>query len=163
LLLDRFPAGVAALHPIGHVRSIFRDRRGTPRQGCLAPGAIARLELAAACQARESLAGLEAFSHLWLLFVFHQNTNTSALLAASRSAVPSQCDDPSVTLPAWCAPTPPDVFPHARWKVAPPRLGGERVGVFATRTPHRPNPIGLSLVSIVSIDATANPPYILLR
>ncbi len=33
--------------------------------------------------------------------------------------------------------------------VRPPVLGGEkRVGVFATRSPHRPNPIGLSLVKI---------------
>jgi tRNA (Thr-GGU) A37 N-methylase len=27
-------------------------------------------------------------------------------------------------------------------KVRPPRLGGARVGLFSTRTPHRPNPIG---------------------
>ncbi|XP_013190986.1 tRNA (adenine(37)-N6)-methyltransferase [Amyelois transitella] len=37
-------------------------------------------------------------------------------------------------------------------KVAPPRLGGERRGVFSTRSPHRPCPIGLSLVKIHSID-----------
>jgi tRNA-Thr(GGU) m(6)t(6)A37 methyltransferase TsaA len=36
--------------------------------------------------------------------------------------------------------------------VRPPILGGEkRVGVFATRSPHRPNPLGLSLVKIESI------------
>src|SRR5690606_7545787 len=36
--------------------------------------------------------------------------------------------------------------------VRPPVLGGEkRMGIFATRTPHRPNPIGLSLVKIESI------------
>ncbi|KAM3962231.1 tRNA (adenine(37)-N6)-methyltransferase [Aphomia sociella] len=37
-------------------------------------------------------------------------------------------------------------------KVAPPRLGGERRGVFSTRSPHRPCPIGLSLVKIQSIE-----------
>ncbi|XP_063630655.1 tRNA (adenine(37)-N6)-methyltransferase isoform X1 [Cydia splendana] len=37
-------------------------------------------------------------------------------------------------------------------KVSPPRLGGERRGVFATRSPHRPCPIGLSLVKIQSIE-----------
>ena len=38
--------------------------------------------------------------------------------------------------------------------VRPPRLGGnERLGVFATRSPFRPNPIGLSCVRI----ATPNP------
>ena len=37
--------------------------------------------------------------------------------------------------------------------VRPPRLGGNtRMGVFATRSPYRPNPIGLSAVRIVSID-----------
>lgn len=41
---------------------------------------------------------------------------------------------------------------HAKAKVAPPRLGGERVGIFSTRSPHRPCPIGLSLVEIVRID-----------
>lgn len=39
--------------------------------------------------------------------------------------------------------------------VRPPRLGGnERMGVFATRSPFRPNPIGLSAVRLESIDYT---------
>lgn len=36
-------------------------------------------------------------------------------------------------------------------KVHPPRLEGETIGLFATRSPHRPNPIGLSLVELVEI------------
>lgn len=37
--------------------------------------------------------------------------------------------------------------------VRPPRLGGNRsLGVFATRSPFRPNPLGLSSVKIVSVD-----------
>ena len=37
--------------------------------------------------------------------------------------------------------------------VRPPRLGGnERMGVFATRSPYRPNPVGLSSVRIDHID-----------
>ncbi len=40
--------------------------------------------------------------------------------------------------------------------VRPPRLGGnKRVGVFATRSPYRPNPIGLSSVELVSVERTA--------
>lgn len=35
--------------------------------------------------------------------------------------------------------------------VRPPRLQGERIGVFATRSPHRPNPMGLSSVTIEGI------------
>lgn len=39
--------------------------------------------------------------------------------------------------------------------VRPPRLGGnERMGVFATRSPFRPNEIGLSCVKIVKIEQT---------
>ncbi|XP_022226824.2 tRNA (adenine(37)-N6)-methyltransferase isoform X1 [Drosophila obscura] len=41
---------------------------------------------------------------------------------------------------------------HPKAKVAPPRLCGERVGVFSTRSPHRPCPIGLSLVEIEKIE-----------
>ena len=37
--------------------------------------------------------------------------------------------------------------------VRPPRLGGnERVGVFATRSPFRPNPLGLSCVRLVAVE-----------
>ena len=44
---------------------------------------------------------------------------------------------------------------HSDWQatVRPPRLGGnERMGVFATRSPYRPNPLGLSCVEIERID-----------
>lgn len=41
--------------------------------------------------------------------------------------------------------------------VRPPRLGGNRrMGVFATRSPYRPNPIGLSSVKLVEIKKTQN-------
>lgn len=36
-------------------------------------------------------------------------------------------------------------------KVHPPRLDGESIGLFATRSPHRPNPIGLSLVELIEV------------
>jgi tRNA-Thr(GGU) m(6)t(6)A37 methyltransferase TsaA len=39
-----------------------------------------------------------------------------------------------------------------RPKVLPPRSDGVRRGVFATRSPHRPNAIGLSLVKLESIE-----------
>ncbi|MES9970137.1 MAG: tRNA (N6-threonylcarbamoyladenosine(37)-N6)-methyltransferase TrmO [Candidatus Thiodiazotropha sp.] len=45
--------------------------------------------------------------------------------------------------------------PRGDWKptVRPPRLGGnQRVGVFASRSPIRPNPIGLSVVELVKLD-----------
>ncbi|CAL7948897.1 unnamed protein product [Xylocopa violacea] len=41
---------------------------------------------------------------------------------------------------------------HVHAKVAPPRLNGTKTGVFSTRSPHRPCPIGLSLVKITNIE-----------
>ena len=42
--------------------------------------------------------------------------------------------------------------------VRPPRLGGnERVGVFASRSPFRPNNLGLSCVRLLSVNRTENP------
>jgi hypothetical protein len=40
-----------------------------------------------------------------------------------------------------------------RAKVHPPRLGGGKMGLFATRTPHRPNPLGLSLAKLERVRA----------
>ncbi len=37
-------------------------------------------------------------------------------------------------------------------KVHPPRLNGNKVGLFASRTPHRPNPVGMSLVKLENVD-----------
>lgn len=46
--------------------------------------------------------------------------------------------------------------------VRPPRLGGnERVGVFATRSPFRPNPIGLSSVRLLAKERTKEDGWVL--
>lgn len=44
---------------------------------------------------------------------------------------------------------------HIRCKVAPPKLNGKRVGVFSTRSPHRPCPIGLSIVRVDKLNGKA--------
>lgn len=45
--------------------------------------------------------------------------------------------------------------------VRPPRLGGNtKVGVFATRSPFRPNPIGLSVVKLIKTEMTEKGPVI---
>lgn len=45
--------------------------------------------------------------------------------------------------------------------VRPPRLGGnKRVGVFATRSPFRPNPIGLSSVRLIKVEITKEGPVL---
>ncbi|MBT8340456.1 MAG: tRNA (N6-threonylcarbamoyladenosine(37)-N6)-methyltransferase TrmO, partial [Desulfatitalea sp.] len=66
----------------------------------------------------EAFRGLDAFSHVWLIFVFHG-------------------------------------LDGAGWRptVRPPRLGGNRrIGVFASRSGYRPNPIGQSVVRLLNIE-----------
>ncbi len=104
--------------PIGVIRSCFREKFGIPRQPGLVSEARATLELLPPYNPPEAVRGLEGFSHLWLIFVFHE-------------------------------------IPAGRWQptVRPPRLGGnQRLGVFATRSPFRPNPIGLSAVRLERIE-----------
>ncbi|MEK2689788.1 tRNA (N6-threonylcarbamoyladenosine(37)-N6)-methyltransferase TrmO [Bdellovibrio sp. GT3] len=105
------------MEPIGYIESCFKDKFGTPRQPGLVKSAWAKLKIRADLQPEEALQGLEGFSHVWLVWVFHQNK-------VARY--------------------------HA--KVHPPRMGGKSIGLFATRTPHRPNPIGLSLVELVKVE-----------
>ncbi|MBE2294970.1 MAG: tRNA (N6-threonylcarbamoyladenosine(37)-N6)-methyltransferase TrmO [Phycisphaerales bacterium] len=103
--------------PIGVIRSCFREKFGIPRQSGLAPAARAILELLPPYEQPTIVRGLEAFSHVWLVFVFH--------------GVPTG---------------------HWRPTVRPPRLGGNRrLGVFATRSTFRPNPIGLSAVRLEGV------------
>jgi hypothetical protein len=99
--------GMITYRPIGRVRSCFKERNGTPRQGILAPHSRATLQIEARCHPAQALQGLAEFSHCWLLFDFHANTNR-----------------------------------HVHSTIHPPMLDGAVSGVFATRTPHRPNAIG---------------------
>jgi len=41
---------------------------------------------------------------------------------------------------------------HFSAKVSPPRLNGEKRGVFGTRSPHRPNPLGYTVARLLSIE-----------
>lgn len=52
------------------------------------------------------------------------------------------------------------IRPKEGWSatVRPPRLGGNtRIGVFATRSPFRPNPLGLSCVRLLAVHADTQP------
>lgn len=102
---------------IAILHSPYKEKFAVPRQPGLVPSAKAELEMLPPYNDINAFAGLDEFSHLWLVFSFHKNVTTKE----SENA--------------W-SPT-----------VRPPRLGGnKRVGVFATRSPNRPNAIGLSLV-----------------
>jgi tRNA (adenine37-N6)-methyltransferase len=63
------------IQPIGTIDSCYRQCVGTPRQGMLVPSSRATLYLANN-MSPEALDGLEDFSHVWLFFKFHMNTNT---------------------------------------------------------------------------------------
>lgn len=106
-----------SLKVLGVIDSCFREKFATPRQPHLAPASEARLRLHADFIPEQSLKGLEQFSHVWLLFHFHLNTNKRFLST-----------------------------------IHPPRLKGKTIGVFASRSPHRPSPIGLTLVRLVKIE-----------
>lgn len=102
---------------IGVIRSPYKEKFAVPRQPGLVKNASGELHLLAPYNQADAVRGLEAFSHLWVIFVFHQ------------------------TMEGGWRPT-----------VRPPRLGGNaRMGVFATRSTFRPNPVGMSLVELKGI------------
>lgn len=103
--------------PIGTIQSPWPDRFGIPRQSCLAKNIRSRIVFNHSANFQDALRGLEKFSHMWVIFHFHDTKGKA-------------------------------------WKpiVRPPRLGGKAgKGVFATRSPFRPNAIGLSAVKILAI------------
>lgn len=111
------------LHVIAHAKNGFVDKFGIPRQSRSDSGIETHIIFEPTYAVREALRGIEEFSHLWLLWGF--------------SEVEKERQDAD----GW-SPT-----------VRPPRLGGnKRVGVFATRSPYRPNPIGLTSVKLLRVE-----------
>ena len=103
---------------IGTIDSPYKEKFAIPRQPGIVTAAQGQLRLTGVANNLDLVRGLEQFSHIWLLFVFH---GTQA----------------------------------QGWKplVRPPRLGGnKKLGVLATRSTFRPNPIGMSVVKIDRIE-----------
>mmetsp|Transcript_11576 Transcript_11576/g.24382 ORF Transcript_11576/g.24382 Transcript_11576/m.24382 type:complete len:672 (-) Transcript_11576:27-2042(-) len=134
------------LHPIGKISSVYRLCVGTPRQGMLAPNSRGRIELSPSLLSADSILGLDGFSHVWVIFVFHLNTNASVVKKSAEAAAVGSAGGSGGGGSRQ--------FPS---KIAPPALGGQKVGLFSTRTPHRPNPIGLTLCKIDSISRGSDP------
>lgn len=106
------------MKPIAHIHTDFPAKFGIPRQSGLVSSLSDVIVFTPEFRNPEALRGLEAYSHLWLIWQFSQ----------------AVCSGFSPT-------------------VRPPRLGGNRrMGVFATRSPFRPNPIGLSSVALEKIE-----------
>mmetsp|Transcript_18360 Transcript_18360/g.57368 ORF Transcript_18360/g.57368 Transcript_18360/m.57368 type:complete len:213 (+) Transcript_18360:213-851(+) len=77
------------VEPIGTVSTPFVKRSGTPRQGAVCPAARGIVKFDAnshACVASAALDGLEEYSHCWLVFEFHANTD--AAFRAAKVAPP---------------------------------------------------------------------------
>ena len=97
------------MRPIGVIRSPFTKRDETPIQAARSQ-AVGSVEVYPAFA--EGLRDLEGFSHLHLLYAFHESSGYDLR--------------------------------------AKPFLDDQEHGVFATRHPRRPNPIGMSIVRLVS-------------
>ena len=61
-----------SFQPIGWIQSCFTEKFGIPRQPGLVPEARAFLTVIPPYDQREAFRGLDSFSHLWILFVFHK-------------------------------------------------------------------------------------------
>jgi len=108
---------------IAKIKSDFPDKFGIPRQSGLLRELRSAIRFEPEFRIAEALRGLEGFSHLWILWIFSENVRN---------------DENGVN----------------RWSptVRPPRLGGnKRLGVFATRSSFRPNPVAMSCVKIEEI------------
>lgn len=105
---------------IARIHTDFASKFGVPRQSGLIDSLEATIVFEEEYRVAEAVRGLDAFSHIWLLWQFSEAVR----------------DDWSPT-------------------VRPPMLGGNtRMGVFATRSPFRPNPVGLSCVKLLSVEQT---------
>lgn len=60
------------IDPIGMVRSCFGGKFAVPRQPGLCPSAWGHLEFYPEYRSPEAIRGIEGFSHLWLIFGFHE-------------------------------------------------------------------------------------------
>lgn len=104
--------------PIGYISTPYKEKFAIPRQPGLVKSAKGIIQLEPEFSDINAFRGIDEFSHLWLIFQFHQ-------------------------------------VPKGKWRplVRPPRLGGnEKLGVFATRSTHRPNNMGLSVVQFEKVE-----------
>ncbi len=122
------------VQPIGEISSCYRQCIGTPRQGLLVPSSRASITLAKNVSS-EAINGLQDFSHVWITFKFHLNTN---ILKESKAFSSRATFNGKITLP----------------------MLKRKLGVFATRSPHRPNPIGVTLAQVRYIDKNKHTIYL---
>ena len=119
------------IQPIAFFESPLKTKFGIPRQSGLVDELPGRIVFERAFRKMEAVRGMEDFDYLWLIWEFSGNHKAQiSKLKAQSSTLKAQ----SLT-------------------VRPPRLGGnKRIGVFASRSPFRPNPLGLSCVRLDHVE-----------
>lgn len=105
---------------IGYMNSPYREKFGIPRQPNLVQ-VESYIEMLEPYNDLLAFEGINEFSHLWLIWQFHDNKN--------------QLDNPKFR---------PQVRP-------PRLGGNQKIGVFATRSMYRPAPMGLSVVQLKEV------------
>ena len=117
-------AKALSFDPIGFLESPFETKNGTPRQPQLVGSATSRLKIRheRLPHPEHALDGITGYSHVWIVFYFHKDASAERLGEPIKS------------------------------KVTPPKSGGIKCGLFSTRTPQRPNAIGLSLVELERVE-----------
>ena len=111
------------IKPIAHIRTEFASKFGIPRQSGLVPELEGTIVFEPEYRNPDALRGLETYTHIWLIWHFSEG------FASAKEES------------SW-SPT-----------VRPPKLDGNtRVGVFASRSPNRPNRLGLSVVRMTGIE-----------
>lgn len=126
------------LKVIAYARNGHTDKFGIPRQSRDESPILTRIVFEPGYRVAEALRGIEGYSHLWLIWGFSRSFSSHTSSSTAWHEVLGDARSPQKL--EW-SPT-----------VRPPRLGGnKRMGVFATRSPFRPNPIGLSSVRLIGI------------
>jgi len=159
------------IEPIAVFMSPFATKFGVPRQSGLSEHLRGRIKLLPPYNREEALRGLEDFSHLWLIWGFSANKGQGASHKEQEKSAetPQTAKSPSLGEGLGVGSPEPSTLGEGLGvgspepstlgeglgvglTVRPPRLGGnKRLGVFATRSPFRPNGLGLSSVKIVSV------------
>ena len=116
------------IEPIAHFCSPFTSKFGIPRQAGIVPELRGQIVFEPKYRNADALRGLEQFDYLWIIWGFSSRKEEGV----GRKENSAMTFHPTVR---------------------PPLLGGnERRGVWATRSPFRPNGLGLSSVRIDRID-----------
>ena len=135
------------LKVIAYARNGHTDKFGIPRQSRDESPILTRIVFEPGYRVAEALRGIEGYSHLWLIWGFSRSFSSHTSSSTAWHEVLGDARSPQ-KLEISGDPNKLEWSPTVR----PPRLGGnKRMGVFATRSPFRPNPIGLSSVRLIGI------------